>query len=105
MTISIIPNVAPEELVRESIYFMLTFFDGNLLIPDVVTVVYLGQDIFEEGDEFHYFEDFRQYSDLKKVSVAYDEQQIIRADQKLRNFYTASGVAEVFAFLANAKKA
>jgi hypothetical protein len=75
-----------------------------LLIPDVLTVVYLGRDIFEEGDKFHYFEDFQRYSELKKNSAAYDEQQIIRADQKLRNFYTAAGIAEVFAFLANAKQ-
>jgi hypothetical protein len=83
---------------------MLTFFDGDLLTPDVETVVYLGRDIFEEGDEFHYFENFQQFSDSKKNSAAYDEQKIIRTDQKLLNFYTAAGVAEMFAFLANARQ-
>lgn len=100
MNRAIVPNVSPEELVPKSIYFMLTFFDGDLLIPDVETVVYLGRDIFKEGDEFHYFEYFQQYSDMKKNSVAHDDQQIVRTDQKLRNFYTAAGVSEIFAGLS-----
>ncbi len=82
---------------------MLNFFDADLLIPDVVTVVYLGTDIFEEGDEFYYFEDFQQHSDLKKNSAAYTEQQIIRADQELHNFYTDAQVAQIFALLAEVK--
>jgi hypothetical protein len=97
----IVSNISPEELVLKSIYFMLTFFDGDLLIPDVETVVYLGRDIFEEGDEFHYFEYFQQYSAMRKNSVTYDKQQLIRTDQKLRNFYTAAGVSEIFAGLSS----
>jgi hypothetical protein len=52
-------NVSPDNLRKQNTYFMVSFFDADLLIPEITTVVYLGKDIFEEGTDNHYFQEYR----------------------------------------------
>jgi hypothetical protein len=92
-------NILPSELVKHHVYFMISFLDHDLLIAEVDALVYLGHDYFEEGDDFYYFEDFQQYSEIRALNGKPDgaeERQVIRVDSKLRDIFTATGVAKVF---------
>ncbi len=56
--------VNPDDLVIEQCYFMKSFYDQNLKIPKIRTVIYIGKNIFEkrETDEW-YFQDAGSFMD------------------------------------------
>ena len=54
--------VLAENLVKGSAYYILSYFDDKLTIPEVGTTVYIGKDIDQEKDEIYYFQDFESHS-------------------------------------------
>jgi hypothetical protein len=94
-----VPNIVPTDLVMHEVYFMVVFFDHDLLVPEVDALVYLGKDIFEEGDELHYFEDYEQHTEKKAIVGKPDpasERQVVVVDNRLNNIFTAAGVSQIF---------
>jgi hypothetical protein len=94
--------VSPTDLTAQDTYFMVSFFDEALLIPEITTVVYLGKDIFSEGDERHYFQG---YESFKNKTNATDVELIEAAEDKLMNFYDLGGAAALLAECARRRKA
>jgi hypothetical protein len=93
------PTIVPDDLVMHKVYFMVVFFDHDLLVPEVDALVYLGKDIFEEGDELHYFEDYEQHAEKRALEGKPDtasERQVVAVDSRLNNIFTAAGVSQIF---------
>lgn len=72
-------------------YLMVSFFDGALLIPEITTVIYLGKDIFNEGNQMHYFQNYESF--LEKNNNVFNIDMIEAAEDKLMNFYDLNGAA------------
>lgn len=93
--------VSPNDLRAQDTYLMVSFFDEALLIPEITTVVYLGKDIFSEGDEKHYFQG---YESFKNKTKAVDVEVIEAAEDKLMNFYDLDGAAALLEECARRKR-
>jgi hypothetical protein len=94
---SAIDNLSEKDLVTGGTYFMVTFFDDRLQIPEVDTVIYLGQNYFEDGDQSHYFESYQQHVEVENGAHGKDHERVlICADKRLKNFFSAGGVAAIF---------
>jgi hypothetical protein len=53
--------VAVPKLVQGDIYFIVTYVDNHMLVPDIKTLVFLGRDVANEGDDLLYFQDIDSY--------------------------------------------
>ena len=82
--------VSPEDLKAHQIYFMVSFFDPALSIPEITTVVYLGRDIWSEGNQLHYFQDYESYAAGNKTKSA--PYFIEAADNNLMEFHDFFGL-------------
>jgi hypothetical protein len=83
--------VSPQDLVAKKHYFMVSFCDETLLVPEITNVVYLGRDIFNEGDDKHYFQDYESFANQSKSEPYYIE----AADNKLMNFFSLRGLIDL----------
>jgi hypothetical protein len=82
--------VAPQDLDVEKTYFMVSFFDRDLLVPEVTTIVYLGKDYLGEGNQMHYFQEYESFS---CAQGSQSEVQLIEAaEDKLMNFFDLRGL-------------
>jgi|SRR6185312_2676488 len=85
-------HVSADELKKDSTYFMVSFFDNDLLIPEITTVIYLGKDIFGEGDGSHYF---RDYSAVAEADSATANAVIEAEEGRLDNFFAIGGLVQL----------
>ena len=95
--------LSPKDLSAQETYLMISFFDEALLIPEITTVVYLGKDIFSEGNQMHYFQDYQSF--LSKAKAGSDVNVIEAAEDKLMNFYDLRGAAILLGECAQRKQA
>lgn len=63
-------SIRPDELVVGVVYFMVAYVDENMTAPVVDPIVYLGRDIYGEGDEQLYFQDAASYLNQGRFDVA-----------------------------------
>jgi len=54
-------NVTPADLKVGSIYFMVSYFDDAMLVPELATLVYLGKEVDGTKDGLWYFQDADSY--------------------------------------------
>ncbi|HEX8611482.1 MAG TPA: hypothetical protein VF800_09365 [Telluria sp.] len=54
--------IGASELKQGNLYFMLNYFDEDLLIPELQTLVFLGRDVTGGGDSLLYFQDIQSYT-------------------------------------------
>jgi len=82
--------VSPEDLKAREIYFMVSFFDLALCVPEITTVAYLGRDIWSEGNQLHYFQDYESFvaGDKSKSAPYFIE----AADDNLIEFHDFFGL-------------
>lgn len=52
------------ELATGAVYFLLNFFDDEMLVPDLRTVVYIGIDVDGETNSKVYFQDYESFIDI-----------------------------------------
>ncbi|UOD27742.1 hypothetical protein INH39_19815 [Massilia violaceinigra] len=50
------------ELRQGDLYFMLNYFDEDLLIPELQTLVFLGREVTGENVSLLYFQDIESYT-------------------------------------------
>ena len=90
--------VRGDRLRLRHVYFMISFFDREMRVPEITTVVYIGQDIFAEEDGKHYFQEYSQFVE----GTARSEAAIIAAaDDKLMNFFDFEGAAQLLRLCAS----
>ena len=53
--------VLAERLVRGSAYYILSYFDDDLTIPEIRTIVYIGKNVDDVEDGMFYFQNFESY--------------------------------------------
>ena len=94
--------VSPKDLRAQDTYLMISFFDEALLIPEITTVVYLGKDIFSEGDQKHYFQDYESFRN--KTKAGSDVAVIEAAADNLMNFYDLDSAASLLEECAQRKR-
>jgi hypothetical protein len=95
-------HVSAGALKEKSTYLMISFFDDDMFIPDVTTVIYLGKDIFGEGGSNHYFQDYETYMEAASPSA---ETGVIEAgEDSLMNFYDLDGAAALLAECAQLRR-
>lgn len=51
------------ELRLDEVYFMLNYFDDEMLVPDLQTLVYIGRDLKGENDGMLYFQDYESFAE------------------------------------------
>jgi hypothetical protein len=90
--------VTADDLIANRCYFMISFFDSDLKIPDIKTVIYLGVDVFNEGGNDHFFQLYEEHLETPAIESMTD---IIAADSSnLMNFYTLAGLVRVLTDLS-----
>jgi hypothetical protein len=95
--------ILPKYLKAKDTYLMISFFDSALLIPEITTVVYLGKDIFNEGSQKHYFQNYESF--MKKNNDMSGVELIEAAEDNLMNFYDLSGAAALLQECSQRKQA
>jgi hypothetical protein len=86
--------VASRDLKEKQAYLMISFFDDELQIPDITTVVYLGKDIFGEGGQNHYFQEYSAF-----VNSSSESANMIEApEDQLMNFFDLRGASQLLAY-------
>jgi hypothetical protein len=53
--------VVASQLEQGEIYFMLSYLDNHMLVPDLKTLVFLGRDVTGNADSLLYFQDTDSY--------------------------------------------
>ena len=76
---------------------MISFFDDELLIPDITTVIYLGKDIFRDSVDQHYFQ---EYSSYLETGGREEGAVIVASSDKLMNFFDLQGASELLGLCA-----
>lgn len=56
-----IEPVEASELQEGSIYYTIDYSDSEMMIPHVMTVVYIGKNLDEDDKDIHVFQDFNSY--------------------------------------------
>jgi hypothetical protein len=82
----------PEQLKVRQTYLMISFFDDELQIPDITTVIYLGKDIFRESVDHHYFQ---EYSSYLESGGRHEGAVIVASSDKLMNFFDLDGASKL----------
>lgn len=85
-------HLRAEQLRERQTYLMISFFDDELAIPDVTTVIYLGKDIFRDAVDSHYFQ---EYSSYLEQGGRRDGSMIVATSDKLMNFFDLQGASEL----------
>lgn len=85
-----IDPVDVSELEEEEIYFMLSYVDDNLFVPQIRTLIFLGRDVAEEKEGLLYFQDVDSYIRLGRYpnSSNGSGEIYICADDQLACFFT-----------------
>ncbi len=55
--------VRVSDLRHGGVYFMLNYFDDEMLVPDLKTLVYIGQDLKETTHGMLYFQDYDTFAE------------------------------------------
>ena len=84
--------VQPDRLRVKQVYFMISFLDRDMRVPEIATVVYLGRDIFHENDAKHYFQ---EYSQFVEGSARREAAIIAAAEDNLMNFFDYEGASQL----------
>ena len=87
----------PEQLKERQTYLMISFFDDELQIPDITTVIYLGKDIFRDSVDHHYFQ---EYSSYLESGGRQEGEVIVASSEKLMNFFDLEGASELLRLCA-----
>ena len=53
--------VKASDLIRGETYFIVTFADERMLVPEMKPVIFVGVDLAEEGENQLYFQDYGDY--------------------------------------------
>lgn len=75
----------PSSMLREgSAYFMVTFVDEKMLVPQMVTVAFVGKDKEVGEQDVYYFQDIDSYSDgiIYNSSAADEHAQFFKCSGK-----------------------
>ncbi len=86
-----------EDLIEGRRYFLVWYFDGEMNIPDIETHIYVGKNIFEEGDDNDswYFQDPESYITQGVFSTIEDKSkcELLKADKDtLDSMYNLDGL-------------
>ena len=77
-------------LKKEAIYFMLNYFDNDLLVPELRTLIFLGRNVAGENDALLYFQDVESYIRLGPYPTSIEGRGDILycTDDQLQCFFT-----------------
>lgn len=88
-----------QELVIEQVYFIVSFHDKNLLIPEIKTYIFLGESLLDEATEAvtFFFQGAEQFIELgrweqKKDAVEFDV--LIMKEDFLEYVFDYSGLQD-----------
>ena len=65
--------MSAEELTEGDIYFFLTFADGDMLLPSMEPVVFIGRDLGTDETGIIYFQDLESYQQGIRHNAANSE--------------------------------
>ena len=88
--------VNPDDFVIEQCYFMESFYDQNLKIPKIRTVIYIGKNVLEkkEADEW-YFQDagsFMEHGSFSNMSKGTERDIFVLDKDALSLVYDLDGL-------------
>ena len=63
-----------DDLELHEVYFSVHFVDTDMLVPEIMTMVYVGKDIEKIGDKKHYFQDISSH----RQGVRFDNVEIAK---------------------------
>ena len=66
-----IRSVFTSDLSAGSVYFMLNYYDEDMLVPEMKTLVFLGRNIDEScatEEDLFYFQDYGSFSEMESIS-------------------------------------
>jgi len=73
------PYSAPVEsgsLQEGQIYFSVTFVDEDMLIPELLPLVFIGSEVGDEGADEYFFQDAESYRAGIRIESAQDTDQV-----------------------------
>ena len=82
--------ISPLDLIFGEVYFSVTFYDDEMLIPCIDTMIFIGKDIREEDDGVHYFQDYDSFHDGERIEN--------KETVKHAKFYFCDHLSNVFKF-------
>lgn len=88
------------KLIKGNCYFIVSYFDDGMCIPDVETYIFVGVNLLEENNDitYWYFQDAESYEKYGEFSQIQDKssREVLRVDKEaLEMIYDYHGLIEV----------